>query len=254
MFNKNITKKITVVLACATVVMSLTACGESGTFNNIDPDELQSIAYLSSSQATLASTQANSSSAATIAPSSTNNNKASSSAQTQTDSKASSSAANVKESTLAKAASATTFSGTGYNISAPSGWIQGQSSSQGVDIIIGSPEKDNSGFQPNVNVVVESVSAYPNMDARGYLAAAKNQFANNNSFKMGAEGSCVINGENATTLELEATVSGVSYKVFQTYLVKNGQAYVISYSAGTSSFANLLETEGKPIIASFKFN
>lgn len=222
---RKLTKVITVA-AISVMVFSMAACGKSeGT---------------GSGNSVLSSTQD------TTKDSTQNAGESKTEATTQT-------ANNAEAPTLAIPATGTTYQGTGYTLTAPADWAQGQAS--GTDIVLYDTKGAvNTTFVANLNVTIEDVSAYgTSFTADSYLLAAKTQFQKSpDTYTIISDGRYNVNGYNATSLICQVKQGTATYYCKQIYVVAKGNTYVITYASATQ--AGLDDAEAASVMASFKVN
>ena len=122
----------------------------------------------------------------------------------------------------------------GFSIDPPSGWTVEEPSYAAV--LLYGPTVD--GLRVNVNIQVESTS----LSLAEYVSAAKTNIATVlPGFNMIAEGARNrINNVDAYELVFTSTLSGLATEQKQVYLVKSGNAFVITYSASSAKYQEYL--------------
>jgi DcrB len=149
-----------------------------------------------------------------------------------------------------------TVTGSGYSFAVPSGWSDVTKQAKSITAGATSPDTAVAGkrqdrFTPNVNTVIEPVP--------GRLSAAT--YASRAKAALKAAGGSVttpsittptkVDGEPAAGVEVERQQEGRNLRAAQVYTIKNGRAYVITYTAlpakfkaQSSSFREVLDSWG----------
>lgn len=141
-----------------------------------------------------------------------------------------------------------TVQGTGYEVTAPKGWTNekdtAKHSRQGFEpdtILLG---KRVEGYQANVNVIRET-SLVEGMTVEQYVAAARRlleqqrQQAGNDKLSaepVGQPASTSLDGEKAQSLDQVADLQGKRLKQRQVVALRDGVAYILTYSAPADRF------------------
>lgn len=141
-----------------------------------------------------------------------------------------------------------TVQGTGYEVSAPGGWKNEEDtakhSRQGFEpdtILLG---RTVEGYQANVNVIRET-SLSEGLTVEQYVAAARRlleqqrQQAGDDKLSaepVGQPASASLDGEKAQSLDQVATLQGKRLKQRQVVALRDGVAYILTYSAPADRF------------------
>lgn len=145
------------------------------------------------------------------------------------------------------------YEGTGYTISAPSNWADAKTSNESLDLMI-YDTNITGDFARNLNIIIEDLSSYSDMNSEKYLEAAKTKLVQSGYMVEDGE-SKDINGENATSLIYSYTTNGYVIKGQQTYIynAEEKKVYILTFATSEEEFDTYIE-EGNSIVSTFLFN
>lgn len=127
-------------------------------------------------------------------------------------------------------------------VTVPDGWLATKVNN-GTEFMLYSPVEENDSFQENANVTVEKL--LQEITPKEYLASARNTLSVIfEGFKVESEG----NNFHIYT----GTINGVLVKQIQYCAIKNGNAYVFTFSSEPKSFKKYEKTFAE-IFKSFKY-
>jgi hypothetical protein len=134
-----------------------------------------------------------------------------------------------------------TVTGSGYSFTVPSGWSDVTKQAKSITAGATSPDtavagKRQNGFTPNVNTLIEPVPA--RVSATTYASRAKTALkaAGGSVTTPSITTPTKVDGEPAASAEVERQQEGRNLRATQVYTIKNGRAYVITYTALPANF------------------
>lgn len=147
-----------------------------------------------------------------------------------------------------------TVKGDGYSFTVPSGWSDVTRQAKSITPASTSPDaavagKRKSGFTPNVNTLIEPVPS--GTTATTYAVRAKTALNRAGSVVSGTSIATPskLDGERVATVQVEREQQGRTLRALQVYAVRNGRAYVITYTtpprdleAQAGSFQEVLDS------------
>ncbi len=135
-----------------------------------------------------------------------------------------------------------------YAISYPGTWELNQSGQMGMSFALFSPVKfEGDQFRENVNLVIQDVSSH-NLDLTGFVNLSENQIKT-----MIQDGEILESekGDDSHKLVYSGTMGQFKLKFKQYYWVKDGSAYILTFTAEQSEFDNYNEI-ARQIMDSFQ--
>ncbi|MGA3360202.1 MAG: PsbP-related protein [Halobacteriota archaeon] len=134
----------------------------------------------------------------------------------------------------------------GFTIKYPSDWVKDEPASGPLAVLFALPTNNAT---ENLNVQVQNLSA---ADTLGSVTDAVTSGAQNYSdFKQIDVTNTTLAGNPAYKIVYTATVNGDQLKLLQTWTVKNGKAYIITYKAAPSNYDTYAST-AQQMIDSFQ--
>jgi serine/threonine-protein kinase len=141
--------------------------------------------------------------------------------------------------TTTSSTTTTYTSSRGYSIAYPSDWRKPQEQSNGSLVIFTTPANNET---ENLNVQVITRDTLENVTKEGTSIAQEND-----DFKQIEATNTTLAGLPAYKIVYTATIDGNQLKVLQTWTVKDGKAYIITYKGAPANYDTYLSAAQKMI-------
>jgi serine/threonine-protein kinase len=141
--------------------------------------------------------------------------------------------------TTTSSTTTTYTSSKGYSITYPSDWSKPQEQSNGSLVIFTTPANNET---ENLNVQVITRDTLENVTKEGTSIAQEND-----DFKQIEATNTTLAGLPAYKIVYTATIDGNQLKVLQTWTVKDGKAYIITYKGAPANYDTYLSAAQKMI-------
>jgi len=144
------------------------------------------------------------------------------------------------------------FSNENYLIEYPTSWAIDTSKDMGTEVVFFSPvESISDKFKENINLIIQSLPD-PNIDLDKYAEVSKVQISNLANDPVIYDSKKIITKNNSEYYKL---VFGMTQGIFklkfeQHYFIRNGKAYVLTFTAELDKF-DLFIKEGEQVLNSF---
>jgi len=138
--------------------------------------------------------------------------------------------------------STTYTSSRGYSIAYPSDWGKPQEQNNGTLVVFLTPTNNET---ENLNVQVYNLSA--NSTLATVTGSVKSNAENYDNFTQIEATNTTLAGLPAYKIVLKATVDGDQLKALQTWTVKDGKAYIITYKGAPTNYDTHLSAAQKMI-------